>query len=367
MFFARHFATYCEEFHIPLAWADAIKAELTDPNKKVEVNRFGGSPEMLKDCPAIIADCKVAGLVVNLTTPGRRFMTDQQFVEDIAHNPPNILAMSFDDMNPKELERISKMSLDEIKAEWKTVSPLHGQRQKAFEGMYAARIMRDMNVPSTVLFNVVIHPGNVGYLNDILATIVECVPGSLANPYPAQSFGNDASCWTLESLPALRSHVTGFIHGTLEGRPGVTRRLHYYMTLESAFRKWKHDPKRLCEFMSGIGAWDSTARPGAYRYAQVGKNTEVLDVPQDRLPVPGGHLGCFWNPGWALSEHVGDNVEELAETMLTGMVKRGQELGGVRKSNIMPRLMFDVVATELGLPTELVPEYLATRREYAGF
>jgi hypothetical protein len=374
MFFAKYSNHYCEEFKIPRSWACAIQAEITSADKKVEVNRFGGSPEMLPDCAGIIADCKEAGMVVNLTSPGRRFMTDKQFVQDIALNPPNILALSFDDMESVELTRIAKMDLDAIKSEWKTVSPLFGQRQKAYEGIYASRLMRDMGVPIKILFNVVIHPGNVGHLDDILATITECVPGSFANPYPAQSFGCESSCWTSESLPALRSHVLNFITGTLEGRQGVTKRLHYYIVLEAAFRRWSDNPKRLCEFMSGIGAWDFTLRPGAYRYAQIGKNMEVLNVRSEELPLPGGHLGCFWNPILGLPEYVhNSSLEETAETLLTGMVKRGQQLATsqlcplIRKSNIMPRLMFDMVATELGLPYDLVPEYLATRQEYAGF
>lgn len=368
MFFASHFDAYCEEFHIPSTWANAIQAELTSLDKKVEVNRFGGSPEMLPDCAGIIADCKAANLIVNLTTPGRRFMTDPKFVDEIVGNPPNILAMSFDDMDPKELARISKMDLDAIKAEWKTVSPLWGQRQKAFEGLYAARLMQELKVPVTILFNVVAHPGNIGYLDDILATILECVPGSFANPYPAQSFGNDPPCWTPDSLPALRSHVVKFIEGTLEGRPGVTRRLHYYVALEAAFRKWQNDPDRLCQFMSGIGAWDCTARPGAYRYAQIGKFAGVHSGPQAELPNPGGHLGCFWNPQLGLSWQVDEkSIEEVADTLLYGMVEHGRKLGSARKSNIMPRLEFDVVNTELGLPAELVPEHLSTRMEYAGY
>jgi len=367
MFFERYFNTYCEEFHIPPSWADAIRYELTSLDKKVEVNRFGGSPEMLRDCAGIISDCKKYGLVVNLTSPGRRFMQDAQFIEDICRNPPHMLAMSFDDMDSKEIFKISKMSLGEIKNGWKKISPLHGQRQKAYEGFFTARLMQQMNVPVTIMFNVVIHPGNVNNLDNILTTITECIPGSLANPYPAQAFGSDPVCWTSESLPALHSHIINFIEGTLQGRVGITRRLHYYMALESAFRKWQHNVTRLCEFLSGIEAWDSTARPGAYRYAQIGKNMKILGLDADKLPVPGGHLGCFWNPSLGFSEHIDDlTVEQVAETMLTGMVKHGRELL-TRKSNIMPRLMFDVVSTELGLPSELIPEYLNTRLEYAGF
>lgn len=370
MFLDRYFNPYCEEFHISPSWAGAIRAELSDPKKTVEANRFGGSPERVEGCPEIVAAGKKAGFLVNLTTPGRRWMIDREFAEKMAtpECSPNILAMSFDDMSPEDLYRITRMDLDAIKAEWKTVSPLHGQRQKAYEAIYTARLMRQMNAPAKMLFNVVAHAGNIQYLNDVLATILECVPQSLANPYPAQAFGNAPPCWKPESLPALRAHILNFIEGTLVGRPGVTRRLAYYMMLEAAFRKWeKTDPNRLCEFMSGIRAWDSTLRPGAYRYAQIGKSIDVLDLLPDQLPLPGGHLGCFWNPGWAFSEQVGDNVERLAETMLTGMVARGQEFPEMNKSNIMPRLELDQVGTEQGMPPELVPTYLATRLEFAGF
>lgn len=372
IFFVQHFNAYCEEFRIPAGWADAIKTELNSPDKKVEVNRFGGSPEMLRECSGIIADCKAEGLIVNLTTPGRRFMSDSQFVSDIAANPPQMLALSFDDVGPEELKRIAAMDLEQIKAEWRTISPHHGQRQKAYEGLYAAKLMRQMNVSMKILFNVVIHPGNIGHLDDLLATLTECVPGSFANPYPAQSFDNETSCWTLESLPALRAHIRRFIEGTLAGTPGITRRLAYYIALESACRRWSSAQERLAAFMSGIGAWDFTLRSGAYRYAQIGKNMDIVELPFGNLPFPGGHLGCFWNPAIGLRQHINGNTEEIGETLVTGMVKRGEELRKgklvyVQTSNIMPRLMFDVLSTELGLPRTLVPVYIRTREEYCGF
>ena len=373
IFFEYHFNDYCDEFCVSSSWAEAIKLELTDPNKKVEVNRFGGSPEMLKECAGIIADCKQAGFIVNLTTPGRRLMIDAQFVKDLAADPPQILAMSFDDVGPDEIKRLAKMDLDAIKAEWKTISPHHGQRQKAYEGLYAAKLMLEMEVPIKLLFNVVIHPGNIRHLDNLLATLSECVPGCFANPYPAQSFNNEPPCWTVESLPALRAHVLHFIEGTLAGTPGITRRISYYNMLEAAYRKWfRKDPKRLLEFMSGIGAWDITLRPGAYRYAQIGKSTEVINRPFEELPLPGGHLGCFWNPILGLPKHVNGSIEELAETITMGMVKRGRELRRgrleyVQTSNVMPRLAFDTVSTELGIPFELVVEYIRTRKEYCGF
>lgn len=374
MFFEGHYNAYCEEFRVPPAWAQAIKAELTDPDKKVECNRFGGSPEMLRECPGIISDCKAAGLIVNLTTPGRRFMTDKQFARDIAADPPQILAMSFDDVDPDEIKRLSTMGLDDIKAEWKKIPPYHGQRQKAYEGLYAAKLMKEMGVPVKILFNVVTHKGNIGHLHDILAALLEHVPGCLANPFPAQSFGGEPLCWTPESLPVLREHVLHFITGTLEGKPGINRRISYYNMLEAAFRKWwPKNPDRLCQFMSGIGAWDSTLRPGGYRYVQIASNTEIIDVPFDELLFPGGHITDFWNPHVGLSEQVNGHVEELADTITTGMVRRARELRAASKlkyvqtSSIMPRLPLDTLSLELGIPVELVEVYLGTRLEFCGF
>ena len=375
IFIHRHFDDYCWEFEIQPTWADAIQYELTDPMKKIEVNRFGGSPEMLPECAGIIADCKAAGLVVNLTTPGRRFMTNKKFVADIAANPPQILAMSFDDLNPDDIARLSKMDLEGIRAEWRKIDPHHGQKQKAFEALYAAKLLREMGIPIKILFNVVIHPGNIGHLDSVMNTLTESVPGSFANPYPAQSFGGEGPCWTEESLPALRAHILQFIVGTLVGTPGVTHRLSYYMMLEAAFRKWnnKKDLYRLACFMSGIDAWDFTLRPGAYRYVQIGKSMEVVPGSLDTLPYPGGHISCFWNPHLGFPEQIGGNVEELAETITTGMVRRGLDLRKkaglmyVQTSNIMPRLAFDMVSTELGIPRDLVPEYLGVRHEHCGF
>ncbi|OGE74391.1 MAG: hypothetical protein A3I07_00315 [Candidatus Doudnabacteria bacterium RIFCSPLOWO2_02_FULL_42_9] len=373
MFFVDHYDKYVEEFQVPPAWAAAIKSQLTHPDMKVECNRFGGSPEMLRDCPGIISDSKAAGLIVNLTTPGRRFMIDRQFAEDIAADPPQILAMSFDDVHPDEIKRLSGMSLDELKAGWREIPKLHGQRQKAYEALYASQLLREMKVPVKHLFNVVTHKGNIDHLQDILDTLQECVPGCLVNAFPAQSFGTDPLCWTPESLPALRKHILHFITGTLEGKPGINRRISYYNMLEAAFRKWWPDnPTRLCQFMSGVGAWDFTLRPGGYRYVQIARNKDIYNLPQDELSYPGGHIGCFWNPHLSLSRQVGEHIEELADTFVVGMVKRGEEVRRGRReyvqtSSIMPRLALDTLSLELGIPAELVPEYLGTRLEYCGF
>src|SRR5207244_2319048 len=156
-----------------------------------------------------------------------------------------------------------------------------------------------MDVKTTILFNMVIHPGNVDYFDSLLDMVTACVPGSLANPYPAQSFKGGPPCWTLESLPALRTHILHLIDRTLKGLPGVTKRIHYYIALEAAFRAWYgKDNERLIRFMSGIDAWDCTLRPGAYRYAQIGKGPTISDGSPDTFPVPGGHIGCYWRPEW---------------------------------------------------------------------
>src|SRR3989344_2123172 len=254
MFFVDHYDKYVEEFQVPPAWAAAIKSQLTHPDMKVECNRFGGSPEMLRDCPGIISDSKAA----------------------------------------------------ELKAGWREIPKLHGQRQKAYEALYASQLLREMKVPVKHLFNVVTHKGNIDHLQDILDTLQECVPGCLVNAFPAQSFGTDPLCWTPESLPALRKHILHFITGTLEGKPGINRRISYYNMLEAAFRKWWPDnPTRLCQFMSGVGAWDFTLRPGGYRYVQIARNKDIYNLPQDELSYPGGHIGCFWNPHLSLSRQVG--------------------------------------------------------------
>ncbi|MBX4191357.1 MAG: hypothetical protein KW804_00980 [Candidatus Doudnabacteria bacterium] len=374
MFFAHHFDRYVDIFQVPPGWAGEIKTILTDPDMKIEGNEFGGSPSMNPGCMGIVGDLKDAGLLVNITDPGRRLMTNEKFRKEFEANPPQILALSFDDIALSEIERFSKMTLDQLKAEWDEVDKIHGQRQKAIEGLWAAEWVREKGLSVKILFNVVIHPGNIGHLNDILRTLWACVPGCLTNPYPAQSFKGADPCWTSESLPALRNHILEFIHGTLNGVPGINNRISYYIMLEAAFRKWwPHNPQLLCRFMSGIGAWDPTLREGAYRYIEVASNADVLPGPFEQLPPPGGHVGSFWNRHLSFSWQLnGQSPEELADVFVNGMVKRGQELRRstllyVQTSSIMPRLLLDHLSTELGIPHELVPEYLETRMEFCGF
>jgi hypothetical protein len=374
MFFDNHYDAYCQEFCVPPTWAHALKEELTDPEKKVECNRFGSSPEIHPECPGIVSDSIDLDLVTNVTTPGRKFITDTKFVNAFAAKPPQFLAMSFDDVDPDQIERLSKMDLDQIKAEWKEIPHLHGQRQKAYEGLYAAKLMQQMGIPVKILWNVVTHAGNVGHLDIILQTLKGSVPGSFVNAFPAQSFGGAPLCWTPESLPALRKHVLKLIVDTLEGNSLINPRIMYYIMLEAAFRLWwPTDVNRLCQFMSGIAAWDATLRPGGYRYAQIASNAEIVDAPYSELPYPGGHLTDFWNRHVGLSEQIDSHTEALADTLTTGWVRRGQELRAANKMNyvqtssIMPRLALDMLSTELGIPFELVETYLVTRLEFCGF
>lgn len=68
-FFGESFDTYCEAFGIPSHIAEAMKALLDDPT--LEINLFGGNPEMHQEIATIISVLKQAGHRVHLTTTGR--------------------------------------------------------------------------------------------------------------------------------------------------------------------------------------------------------------------------------------------------------------------------------------------------------
>jgi hypothetical protein len=387
MFFQVHFDRHCEVFKLSPSWAKAIRTNRTDPAMKVEANQFG-TPEMLPRAPEINSRLKQGGLVVNMTTPGLRFMYNDDFAKRIAANPPHMIAVSVDAVGVDELPLFARMDIDKLKAGLKEVPPMYGERQKAYTGFGTALLMRQMNVATTILFNMVIHEGNVGHFTDILDILEACVPGSLANPYFAQAFPLPNSdfaavpaCWRPEHLPAIEHLVDYFIDRTLNRPKGITSRLHYYRVLKAAFRKWgKSNPERLADFMSGIWAWNQTRRPGAYGYAEIGLYPHfVPDMVQignggangSKPRKVGGHIGSYWNPVWAYPEQIPVDPQEIAEILLTGVVERGrqfQAMGfGRHICNLMPRLMLGILETEAGLPVELIPDYLAMRLEHDGF
>jgi hypothetical protein len=380
------FPGYCAEWNIPLPAAEALKNGLTDPAKKVELNLFGGNPELHPELFEIIREMQKPehGALVNLTTTGRQLVFNQHFVEKIIENPPNVLALSFDDLKADELTQLHYMKLPELKSAWLAAMKAenrHGQRHKAFEAVYSARLVSDLQLPTMILFNMVIHPGNVDRVPQMVETAGKLYPKSVTNPYHAQgSMNHEPGSFPHDSLHKFGRLNDWLIEQTVAGHPNINKRLHYYLFMKAIFERWQDEPAVLADWITGHQAWQCFRNPGAARYAQLGGSPKPWDdlglvqiagtAATSGKPLKqnsGGHLGCFWNDETVTMDSQLKTPETVAWYILEGAVKLAAKSAKPCPGCIMPRLIFDVISLELGMHPELKPAYLALRKLYAGY
>ena len=60
------------------------------------------------------------------------------------------------------------MDLGDLKKYWQKANPLYGQRKKAYESVYLAKLTHNRAF-CPLLFNVVVHPGNLRVVKDVLS------------------------------------------------------------------------------------------------------------------------------------------------------------------------------------------------------
>lgn len=155
---------------------------------KIEVNLFGGNPEMHPEIARLIGLLKDHGLVVNLTTTGRRWLADPNFAKSLVGIEPSVLALSLDDLEIPELLRLSTMTTAQIRNEWRQINPLHGQQQKAHEAVAVLRhYQEDGGYPNTMLLNMVLHAGNLETVDEMFEAVEKCAPWTRLNPYADQT------------------------------------------------------------------------------------------------------------------------------------------------------------------------------------
>lgn len=398
LFMGEPFRQYCEEFEVGKDAQAAIRY-VFEQAKLIELNTFGGSPGMNKAALKFIGWAKQNQMRANLTDTGRQFLINPDFVNDFLADPPHVLALSFDDLTPTELKQLYSCSYQELRDLWNKSmkeEPYHGQKHKAYEGVYTGKLVTEKlvtgkaNPQILVMFNAVIHPGNIDHMPELVETIASLMPRSRLNLYPAQSsFDEDPAeripCWEPEHLPKLEKNTQWLREETLAGNPNLTARLHYYHMLLANFDHFRDEPHILCERMSGFDTWRPDRRPGALRYSEIsGSATEwgntAIDLSTGRskksvLPSgskihPGGHpMSSYWyqwtvDGGKQLHEY---SPEELAKERLTGKIPTLPEHTKAFRGHIMPRLTYINVSTELGMNAEVLPHYLKYRRQDFGY
>ncbi len=363
-FLEHHFSGYCAEFNIPHDVSEALYQNMKSGT--CEVNLFGGNPEMHPQIFEIIRTLKSLGFRVNLTTTGRKPLTSREFTTQLAIDTPHLLALSADDVDPDRLEDYLTMPLDQLKAVWKKIPPLNGQAQKFVEGIYTARQAMLENWPCTVLFNMVLHKGNLPHFRQIMQTITKHLPKVLLNPYPAQdSFDHGpGDLFDAESISLFSSLVDWFIQETIGGNANLTKRLQSWLVMRAVLDNCQDHPVAASKLISGHGIWQCYRRTGAGMYLQIGKgNNSLINIGDPEATEPGGYPGCYWNN----STVTGNAQVTTAEHLLSGMQEHAKASTKPCPGCSMLRLWFNMAVTELGLNPGLVATYLGLRYKHAGF
>ncbi len=365
------FVEYVRQFGLPANVAEVVSSSLrADP---IELNCFGANPELWPGIVSFIATAKEMGLVVNLTTTGKRFMRDEAFGQALIAQPPNVLALSLDEVEDEaRLQFLLGLSLVELKREYQKVPRDFGQAQKAVEAIHAARWAEANGLASKLLFNMVVHPGNLGSVYSFTSILASELPNVRVNPYPAQTaFLRQPGCFDAHSLALLEELVDYFIKQTVNDGP-VVRRLHYWLMLKAACLIYGADSSLLSDELSGHNIWRCYGR-GSKHASLAGLYVQVGQGPSSKLVQmgdshPGGHLGCFWDEQGTVT-HSGQIISsgQVSEYVLGGM----QTLAGASKDACpgcaMPRLCFNGPTTESGMDPVIKVTYLELRRQHAGF
>lgn len=368
LFLEKYFDDYSTNYSIPSGIALEIKSILQQDN--LEVNFFGGNPELHPHFLDIIPMAQKTGWKVTTTTTGKKFLHDSIFYQRFAAHPPNLLACSADDYeNIDELKRLLDMTLDDLKMYWQKANPLYGQRKKAYESIYLAKLTQSQKFCPT-LFNVVVHSGNLPMIQEMLGLLKSYFPETKINPYPAQaSFEYSDLGWQDNELSLLHDFIDFMIDNQISptGKQinNYVPRLPYWLALKSVFITIT-DQKKLNSFISGNNIWRCFRHPGSGRYLQV----SCAEIKTKSSSDPGGHPGCFWNNRtvtntekqlWQLKP------KDIAKYLLIDKSIMGQSTVHSCPGCIMPRLMFDGPTVELGLNPRLLPAYFKLRQNYFNF
>ncbi|THV37620.1 hypothetical protein [Glycomyces buryatensis] len=367
-FITDEFDRYADESAIPAALREPIRSSMRQGPS--EVTLFGGSPEAHPDFIPLVEGLHRRGHAVHLTVTGRRAVRSPESFERMASSGIAVLAVSADDVaTPADLGRLLQCDPEELRTEWKRVSPFHGQRQKVYEAIHAARLWQRLPVDRrpALLFNIAVHPGNVADIDTILTQLAGAFPGALLNPFPMQSafegrieHVDPATLRGFRSLvnTALEMHRRQAVDGVSAW--SLAPRMHYWLLLSAALGD-ATAPVRL----TGWNTWKCYRSNGAGRYVQIagtGRRPAGLETA-------GGRVGCFWN------DTVNDDDLPAVWEAKPSEIRRYLQLRPVRAAEkahrcagcLFPRLVGDMVSLESGMDPALREAYLSLRRRDLGF
>ena len=372
---------FCDRRQIPDDIGHVFRYVLESPF--TEVNLFGGNPEMNPAVPQTTSVLRELGMPVSMTTTGRRFMVSEEYRNEFFLHSPNIFALSADDVSIAELERLLRCSPSELFSQWKTIDHRWGQQQKLFEALWVAKFFKTRDASHEakpddpkILFNIVVSKQNITDVMQLICMLHAEFPNVIVNPYPAQTAfmgpGNEAGPFDVGDLRVYERLVDFMIRETLQGNENITKRIHYWIAMMAIVTS-DLSAEEMSSLIGGFGFWQCYAGKGmGSRYVQVGRSSPGLisidpAFAQDRAPVPGGHLGCFWNTETVNQSSKLTAIPQGSAYLRSGMERLAKQAAHPCPGCAMPRLTFDQPNFENGMPDPLWKLYHPFRKELLNF
>lgn len=361
-----HLPDYFDRFGLPDSVKSVVKNHLS--GGQIEINLFGGNPELHPDIIPMVSELKNAGHIVNLTTTGGRFLYDPEFLTEILESPPHLLALSADDFDSTEqIASLGNLDFEDIVRLRNKIPFQFGQKRKALEATYVTRLSQIHPGFFRILFNLVVHPGNIDSIEEIIAALRLSFPRALINPYPAQSaFYHGEPDFSPDHFPQLEQFIDNQIGDHFHGLAGHVPRLHYWLMLKSICDTFRDNPRAAIRALAGYDSWKCYGAPGANRYIQIGASPEAHSGQK----IAGGHLACFWNSETVTVKEAqvwNMTAPEIANFITSGMIEVANSCPNPCPGCNFPRLNFDMMSLEIGMDPRLVPNYLKLRKNYLGF
>lgn len=348
-------------YNIPPIIQEYIKENLR--TGKIEVNLFGGNPEMHPAILELVVQLRLRGFIVNLTTTGRSFLEEKTFFDGIKKASPHLIAVSADDFEIRRLKDLLKLDTEELRQEWRKIPKDHGQAQKFLEGVYTAKLFSGMKEPK-LLFNMVIHRKNIAHVGSLINALAKQFPNVLINPYPMQaSFAYKSEFFDDSDLKMFHRFVDRMIDLTISGAPFITKRLHYWIVMKAVFLTYKADTYTIRRMVAGYGTWQCYREPNI-PYLQIGRGPKGLIITD---ATAGGKLGCFWNNQTVTQSQTLASIDQVSEYLSGGMKELARRSAQPCPGCNMPRLWFNVLSTWAGISPKLVPAVLHLQEKHLGF
>jgi hypothetical protein len=337
----------------------------------VVVNLFGGSPETHPQIIEIIECLHEMGAEVHMTTTGRRIIRDADFRAAFLRHPTDVIGLGADDFESVEdVDYLFGLSFDELSTLWRKVPWQYGQRRKAIEAVQICKLAECVELPR-LLFNIVLHPGNLAIARDLHDRLAHHVPTAVLNPYPVQTaFLSKRGELMPEHLAALRNFADAAIevHAVRaaggDARWNLAPRIGYWMLMKALLGTDQSDAETSDE-IGGDGVWRCYTARGAGRCVQIG----IAAGGAGATEIPGGHLGCFWNTGTITDDRQFWEITpaEAADWVLDGRQRAAASARTACRGCLFPRMSMDAVSLELGLTPDVLHRYRRARRQYVGY